>query len=120
MAIFTGAILLVVSLLWLGIVKGAWGAQQPSYALELLAALAVTTVLIFYYLLQWVRKQPQLFTQFYLLTIAMKLLGYGALIAFVVIDDPAGAIPNVVLFLLTYVLFTFLEVLFLFLQVTRR
>jgi hypothetical protein len=117
LALFAGIVAVVTSLLLWAVNQST---EQPTYATELLLTLAITTLLIFYYLLQWVHKRPQLFAQFYLLTIALKLLGYGALVAFVVIDDPAGAIANVVLFLLAYVVFTFLEVLFLFRQVTRQ
>lgn len=104
----------------LGIVyQSGWSSVIPSYAMEMVVLLAVTTGVIFFYLLQWSSSRPQLFVQFYLLSIAVKIAAYGAFVAVVVINDPPMAVANSILFLVSYVLFTFLEVLFLFSKVNK-
>jgi hypothetical protein len=45
---------------------------------------------------------------------AVKLLGYGAYVFFMITGDIAGAFPNVVFFMLTYFVFTALEIFFLY------
>lgn len=90
------------------------GWPVPTFANEITLLLTVTTAVLYSYLAGWYNKNPQLFTQFYLLSIALKLLGYGALAGVVIYLDPGQAVPNVILFLVAYLLFTLLEIIFLF------
>ncbi len=88
-------------------------------AAEIVLVLAFTTLVIYYYLQSWSKSRPELFTQFYLLSIAVKIVAYGAFVAFIIIDQPEMAIGNVVVFLCCYLTFTLVEVLFLFRQTTH-
>jgi hypothetical protein len=110
--IFSAALLYVVYL-------SRWVAVAPSFSLEIVLLLAITTLVIYFYLLNWIQKNPSLFAQFYLLSIAVKLLAYGAFVAVMVSFEPDQAIENTLLFLITYLLFTFLEVFFLFQKVKQ-
>jgi hypothetical protein len=114
------ALMVLLSAAILGVVYlSGWFAVVPSYTTEIVALLALTTLVIFYYLLNWSQSKGQMFTQFYLLSIAVKLVAYGAFIAIIVVTDPTMAVGNTVLFLASYILFTFLEVLFLFRKVNH-
>jgi len=56
---------------------------------------------------------PDFFVQLYLLTMVVKLMGYGCYIFVVLFLDPAGGPANVVFFLLLYGFYTLLEIVFL-------
>jgi hypothetical protein len=59
------------------------------------------------------------FTTAYLVSIVLKMLTSSAFVLFVIVRDRAGAIENIIIFLVSYVLFTALEVGFLFRQINR-
>lgn len=99
--------------------KSGWITNAPSFATEIVLVLAFTTLVIYYYLQSWSKSKAELFTQFYLLSIAVKIVAYGAFVAFIIIDQPEMAIGNVVVFLCCYLTFTLAEVLFLFRQTTH-
>ena len=102
------ASLLIVSALVLGN-HWAWWAL-PSYWKEIIIVNFFITIIIFVYLQKVQKQQPQIFTQFYLLSIVLKMTGGLSLITFVVWDSPAAAIGNVVVFIVSYLVFTMLEV----------
>ncbi len=115
---FSLLVVLSAAILWFTLLSG-WISLAPSYAFEIVVLLALTTLVIYYYLFQWSKTKPQLFAQFYLLSIAIKIAAYGVFVAIIVVLDPKMAISNAILFLISYLLFTVLEVLFLFRQVNR-
>ncbi|HEX7015567.1 MAG TPA: hypothetical protein VF191_08640 [Cyclobacteriaceae bacterium] len=110
------ASLLALTLLLAGGVLGArhvgWLVQVPSYFFEILVFVSLTTLVLFSYL----HKIPagKQFVQFYLLTMILKLLGYGAFGFIIIILDRPGAAANTLFFIITYVAFTALETIFLY------
>lgn len=91
----------------------------PTYWKEILIVNFFITIIIFAYLQKVQNQQPQIFTQFYLLSIVLKMIGGLSLITFVVWDAPAAAIGNVVTFIVSYLVFTVLEVISLLKQNPR-
>jgi len=116
---FLGTIVIFSASLLCVVYLSGWVAVAPSFSVEIVLLLAITTLVIYFYLLNWIQKNPSLFAQFYLLSIAVKLLAYGAFVAVMVSFEPDQAIENTLLFLITYLLFTFLEVFFLFQKVKQ-
>jgi len=108
---FVGASVALVA-----VILGVFSALQlsrPSYFIETLILLAVTTVGIYSFLLK-ARAQSQFtFVQLYLLTITIKLTACLAYCVIIVWKDRAAATENMVFFLIVYSLFTALEVGFL-------
>jgi hypothetical protein len=94
-----------------------WIEHLPSFFYETLILLLFSTLTIFAYLYRLHR--PDFFVPLYLLTMAVKLLAFGAYNAVMILMDKAGAIANVIFFLLIYVLFTVLEIAFLYRKVSR-
>ncbi len=103
--------LLLVLITWTGSQQGMW--ILPTYWIEILFFVLFITLVIYYNLNKLRLKQPEAFTQFYLLSISLKMAGGLTLIFFVVWDDPSAAIGNVTLFIISYLILTFLEVFFL-------
>lgn len=109
-----------ISLLLTAIILGAftWLASQrglfpqPSFFLTTLIFLTFGTGLIFIYLYK--ATKPDFFILLYLLTMVLKLLAYCGYNLVIILKDKAGAIPNVVLFMVTYFVFTALEIGFLY------
>jgi hypothetical protein len=106
------AILVVISL------RLGWIAAAPSYYLQSLILLSLFTVVIYRYLDRL--KNPGLFVQIYLLSMAVKLVAYGAYVILMILDDKAGANKNVLFFLVLYVIFTALEVGFLYRKIAGK
>ena len=50
---------------------------------------------------------------------AVKLLGYGAYVFYMIMADSAGAVNNVALFLLFYVTLTAMEIIFLYAKIQK-
>jgi uncharacterized phage infection (PIP) family protein YhgE len=92
----------------------------PSFYLESLILLALTTGGLYFFLVKTKRDRPDFFVPLFLATLVIKLLAMGAFLFVMVLDDPAGAIPNAVSFLVLYLIFTALEIGFLYPQITRR
>jgi hypothetical protein len=109
-SVFMATILLAL-ITWTGFKQGAW--ILPTYWIEILFFVLFITLVIYYNLNKLRSKQPDVFTQFYLLSIVLKMLGGLSLIFFIVWDDPPSAAGNITLFILSYLILTFLEVLFL-------
>jgi hypothetical protein len=85
----------------------------PTYWKEILFFVLFITLVIYYNLNKLRSKQPEAFTQFYLLSIVLKMVGGLTLIFFIVWDAPSAATGNVTLFIVSYLILTFLEVFFL-------
>jgi hypothetical protein len=102
-AILIGALTLAGS-------NSAWW-DLPTYWIEILIANLFLTLIVYGYLVKVQKHQPQIFTQFYLLSIVVKMLGGLGLITFIVWDQPDAATGNVALFIISYLIFTLLEVI---------
>ena len=105
------AALLLALITWTGSQQGMW--ILPTYCIEILFFVLFITLVIYYNLNKLRSKQHGAFTQFYLLSITLKMAGGLTLIFFIVWDDPSAAIGNVTLFIVSYLILTFLEVFFL-------
>jgi hypothetical protein len=103
---------LVLALItWTGSQQG-WWPLPPSWK-EILFFILFITLVIYHNLNKLKARQPEAFTQFYLLSIVLKMVGSLAFIFFIVWDDPTSAAQNVALFIIAYLMLTFLEVFFL-------
>ena len=105
------ATLLLALITWTGSQQGWWAI--PTSWIEILVFILFLSLVIYYKLDNLKARQPEVFTQFYLLSIALKMVGSLALIFFIVWDDPTSAVGNVVIFIISYLTLTFLEVFFL-------
>ena len=63
-------------------------------------------------------NKPDFFVQLYLLTMAVKLVAYGAYNLLMILKDKSGAAENVVFFMILYLVFTTLEIVFLYRKIT--
>jgi hypothetical protein len=104
----------IVSMMLIIISKGL--IQKPSFFFETTVLLVFSTGLIFTYLFK--TAKPDFFVQLYLLTMAVKLLAYGAYNLLMILDDSAGAPLNVVYFMISYFIFTALEITFLYRKIS--
>jgi hypothetical protein len=89
-----------------------WLEKLPSFFYQTLFFLMFSTAVIYVYLYKV--NKPDYFVQLYLLTMAVKLLGYGAYVYFMITGDRKDAFSNVVFFMVSYFLFTTLEIVFLY------
>lgn len=113
--VLTAAALVVGGFTW-GAFALQWIDQFPSFFYQTLFFLVFSTITIFAYLHKI--DKPALFVQLYLLTMAVKLLAYGAYNLVMILKDKAGASVNVVFFMTSYVIFTVLEITFLYKKIT--
>lgn len=95
-----------------GTLRLGWIDHVPSYYVEILLFVFLTTLILFSYLYN-AAPGPH-FVQLYLLTMVLKLLGYAAFGLIIILSDRGGAVPNAALFIITYLAFTALEVAFLY------
>ena len=100
------------------IVDQQWVSSLPSFFYQTFIFLFFGTGLLFVYLYKF--DKPGLFVQFYLLTMAVKLLAYGAYNFFIVMEDKMGARQNVVWFMTVYFIFTALEIGFLYRKISNN
>lgn len=89
-----------------------WISQFPSFFYQTTFFLLFSTATIFAYLYRV--NKPEFFVQLYLLTMALKLLAYGAYNLLMILKDKVGASVNVVYFMALYAVFTVLEIAFLY------
>lgn len=97
--------------------KRGWFSDLPSFLFETTWIVAFVTSVIFVYLSRL--DKPSLFVQFYLLSMAVKLLACFAYSLWMILEHPAGSVPNVLYFLCVYVLFTSLEIACLYRKISR-
>lgn len=95
-----------------GALRLGWIGHIPSYYVEILIFVFLTTLILFSYLYR-AAPGPH-FVQLYLLTMGLKLLGYGAFGLIIILSDREGAASNAALFIITYLAYTALEVAFLY------
>lgn len=103
-----GAAILIAIITYSGGISNWW--PLPTYWLEIILINLILTLVVFIYLEKIRKEQPQIFTQFYLLSIIVKMAGSLSLIAFIVWSEPNHAVGNVVVLIISYLSFTFLEV----------
>jgi len=101
-----------------GFVHQQWISELPSYFFQTVIFLLFGTSLLYLYLYKF--NKPDFFVQFYLLTMGVKLIAYGAYNFVVIMQDKKGATQNVVWFITLYIIFTVLEVGFLHRKITNQ
>jgi hypothetical protein len=94
-----------------------WITALPSFFYQTTIFLLFGTGLLYIYLYRF--NKADFFIQLYLLTMALKLLAYGAYNFFMIMEDSEGAVLNVVWFLTLYFIFTALEIAFLYQKITK-
>ncbi|WP_276367814.1 hypothetical protein [Chryseolinea sp. H1M3-3] len=108
---------LLVIVAWI-VVEKQWIEALPSFFFESLIFLLFGTGILFVYLYKF--DKPDYFVQLYLLSMALKLIAYGAYNFFVIVEDEKGATLNVSWFMLVYFFFSALEIAFLYQKITNR
>ena len=112
-----GTVTLILLLAAHGMVNQQWINSLPSFFYQTLIFLVFGTSLLFVYLYKFDKQGP--FVQLYLLTMAVKLLAYGAYNFFMIMEDKIGARQNVVWFMALYFVFTALEIGFLYRKIAN-
>jgi hypothetical protein len=105
------AILLWASAQWFamkGLIDGV-----PSYWLEILLLLSISTIVIFYFLQKMKATEPLDFVKNFLLSVVLKILLSGVFVFVLIKLDPAGANANALFFMISYLFFTGYEVIVL-------
>jgi hypothetical protein len=100
--------LLIALMTWVGAHYAWW--SLPTYWIEILVFILLMTGVIYYNLNKLRGNRPEAFTQFYLLSIVLKMVGGLTLISIIVWTEPSAAIGNVTLFVVSYLMLTGLEV----------
>jgi len=90
-----------------------WAESVPSFTVQIVLTLAITTSLIFFFLQRIKRINPQKFIQSYLLSITVKMILGCLLILIIIFSDREGAFANALLFILYYFSLTGIEIFFL-------
>jgi hypothetical protein len=102
------------------LVVGLWSVDiLPGYFYQTLIFLFVSTAGLYRFLLRTKQQRPDFFVQFYLATMAVKLIAYGVYAFLMVRNQPEQATGNIVFFMIVYFLFTFIEIGFLYREVNR-
>jgi hypothetical protein len=107
----------LVALVWVS-VDYQWIAILPSFFFQTTIFLLFGTGLLFVYLYRF--NKPGFFIQLYLLSMAVKLVAYGAYNFFMIMEDGGGATYNVIWFMTLYFIFTALEIGFLYQKISRH
>jgi hypothetical protein len=92
--------------------------SKPTFFYKTLVFLLFGTAVIYAYL--YTADKPGFFLQLYLLTMVVKLLAYCGYALVMIRQDRAGALANVVFFMIAYFLFTFLEIGFLYHRISGK
>jgi hypothetical protein len=107
----------LVALVWVS-VDYQWIAALPSFFFQTIIFLLFGTGLLFVYLYRF--NKPDFFIQLYLLSMAVKLVAYGAYNFFMIMEDEVGATYNVIWFMTLYFVFTALEIGFLYQKISKH
>lgn len=106
------------------VLTGAWMLSQqmlvglPSFFYQTLIFVGFSVAVLYAYLYKV--EKPNHFVQLYLLTMAVKLLAYGAYVVVIILQDREGAVENVVFFMIAYFVFSALEIAFLYHKISRE
>lgn len=99
---------------------GEWGIEtRPEYFYRTLLFLFVSTAGLYRFLLRTKQQRPDFFVQFYLATMVVKLIAYGAYLFVVITSQTARAVYDVAFFMVVYFIFTAIEIGFLYRHVNR-
>ena len=99
---------------------GHWGVDVlPGYFYQTVIFLFVCTAGLYRFLLRTKQQRPDFFVQFYLATMTVKLIAYGAYVFLMVRNQPEQATANIAIFMIVYFLFTFIEIGFLYREVNQ-
>jgi hypothetical protein len=99
---------------------GVWGIEtRPEYYYRTLIFLFVSTAGLYRFLLRTKQQRPDFFVQFYLATMVVKLIAYGAYMFVVVTTQTEKPVYDVIFFMVVYFIFTAIEIGFLYRQVNR-
>src|SRR6478735_1306654 len=93
--------------------KRAWISAAPSFSILIIAALALVTLVLFAFLQDVQKSNPQKFLQRYLLSITVKMVVGCALILTLIFIDKESAMANALIFIASYFSFTAIEIFFL-------
>lgn len=105
------AILLWASAQWFAM-KGLID-RVPSYWLEILLLLSISTIVIFYFLQKMKATEPLDFVKNFLLSVVLKILLSGVFVFILIKLDPPSANANAIFFMISYLFFTGYEVIVL-------
>jgi hypothetical protein len=95
-----------------------WISQKPSFLFPTAILLFIITIVICRYLYRL--RASSLFTQFYLLSMVIKLTAALAYSIIMVMEDRPGSVPNVAFFLVLYLVYTVVEIVFLYRLITAK
>ena len=99
---------------------GVWGLESaPEYFYRTVVFLFICTAGLFRFLLRTKQQRPDFFVQFYLATMVVKLIAYGAYLFVVITSLTENAVADVAVFMVVYFIFTAIEIGFLYRQVNR-
>ena len=113
---FIGSILVTSLLIELAsqvALKRAWISTAPSFSILIIDALALVTLVLFAFLQDVQKSNPQKFLQRYLLSITVKMVVGCALILALIFIDRESAMANALIFIASYFSFTTIEIFFL-------
>ena len=112
-------ITLTFAALFIGVV-GFFGFEiVPAYFFRTLLFLFISTAGLYRFLLRTKQQRPDFFVQFYLATMVVKLIAYGAYIFIVATSQAEKAVYDVAFFMVVYFIFTAIEIGFLYRQVNQ-
>lgn len=110
--------LVLAALLILAI--GQWGFEtKPGYFYQTLILLFVSTGGLFRFLLRTKQQRPDFFVQFYLATMVVKLIAYGAYMFVIITSQTENVMFDVAFFMVVYFIFTAIEIGFLYRHVNQ-
>jgi hypothetical protein len=99
---------------------GIWSLDVlPGYFYQTTIFLFIITTGLYRFLLKTKQQRSDFFVQFYLATLVIRLIAFGAYIFLMVQNQPEQAQENTIFFLVVYAIFTSLEIGFLYRQVNR-
>jgi len=99
---------------------GACGIEtRPEYFYRTLIFLFVSTAGLYRFLLRTKQQRPDFFVQFYLATMVVKLIAYGAYMFVIVSSQAKRPVYDIVFFMVVYFIFTAIEIGFLYRHVNR-
>jgi len=112
-------ITLTLTALFIGAIGFLGFETPPEYFFRTLIFLFVSTAGLYRFLLRTKQQRPDFFVQFYLATMVVKLIAYGAYLFVIVTSQTEKAVYDIVFFMAVYFIFTAIEIGFLYRHVNR-
>jgi hypothetical protein len=113
---FTIGVIAMAILLWsatLFFAMEGWIDGVPSYSVEILLLLSISTILIFHVLQKMKAAEPLDFVKNFLLSIVLKILLSGVFVFVLLKLNPIGSGANAIFFMISYLFFTGYETIVL-------